>query len=466
MKVYKRDLKLNKSELEEALAFRRLNVALHYTQTEYQCANCHTIYKKELNQCPHCKCQPLIKFTKRKKSYEHISSVEVFRKEKDYQIGLLFLIDDYMAKDSQLKRTVYLIRKSEYSDKVSVRVKDGLYVGSVSNALIGGYGFDLNSDKFCEWEYDKSIAYRHSWNNVSHIIDINKSILLEHPTLKYIYQEKNLHEIDNRHIGKALKYPSVIEMLNKRSSRADKYNSLPTLKRYKSTYLKYFHYFEKVGYINPKLLQKLSKIPEMIEFSVFRKLYRLSYFPKELKTRTDLENYCKIVPNKGWFDDKSYKDYLRMAATRGLELSDDVKFNKNWKYDHDQWVKEIEIEKELEKEDKFIKAMSKYQSKKFKVQKKEIFVEIPHSIKDLFYESDQLHHCVKDYSDRIIKGNCLIVFVRIKPGEPFITVEIQGQKVIQMRGKGNITNMILPEHRKAVNQFIKQEVISMGEASS
>jgi hypothetical protein len=204
----------------------------------------------------------------------------------------------------------------------------------------------------------------------------------------------------------------------------------------------------------------------MIEFSVFRKLYRLSYFPKELKTRTDLENYCKIVPNKGWFDDKSYKDYLRMAATRGLELSDDVKFNKNWKYDHDQWVKEIEIEKELEKEDKFIKAMSKYQSKKFKVQKKEIFVEIPHSIKDLFYESDQLHHCVKDYSDRIIKGNCLIVFVRIKPGEPFITVEIQGQKVIQMRGKGNITNMILPEHRKAVNQFIKQEVISMGEASS
>lgn len=461
MKIYKRDLKLKKLELEEALAFRRLNVALHYSKEQYQCGNCFTVYEKKLDQCPHCKCQPLTKFTKRKKSYEHISSIEVFRKEKDYQIGLLFLIDDYMTNDGILKRVIYLIRKSEYKEKVSVMIKSGLYVGGMSHALYCGYGFNLHSDSFYHEDYDRSMAYSNSWNNVSHIVDINKSILLNHPILKYIYKQEDLHNINNRHLGKALKYPHVVEMINKRSNRSDIYNGLPTLKRYKKTYLKYFNYFEKVGFINPKLLQKLSKIPEMIEFSIFKKLRRLSYFPKELKTRSDLENYSKIISNEGWFDDKSYRDYLKIATERGLQLTDEVRFNKNWKYDHDQWVKEIEIEKELAKEEDFVKVMSKYQSKKVRIQKKEILIEVPHSIKDLFHESDKLHHCVKSYSDDVIKGKCLVVFVRINPGEPFITAEIKGEKIVQMRGKGNSTNMILPEHRKAVNRFIKQELRPM-----
>lgn len=461
MKIYKRDLKLKKSELKEVLAFRRLNVALHYSKEEYQCTNCFTIYKKDLDQCPHCKCQPLTKFTKRKKSYSHISSIEVFRTEKDYQIGLLFLIDDYMTESGNLKRSIYLMRKSEYKDQLSVMVKQGLYVGGMSHSLYIGYGFNLHSTNFYEEEYDKSMAYSNWWNNVNCIGTINKSILMDHPVLKYIYKPKDLNRINNKNIGKALEFPHVVEMIKKNSNRYDIYHGLPTLKRYKKTYLKYFHYFEKISRINPKLLQKLSKIPEMIEFSVFKKLSHLTYFPKELKTRTDLENYSKIIPNKGWFDDKSYRDYLRMAAERGIDLTEEVKFNKNWKYDHDQWVKEIEIEKELEKEEKFIEAMSKYQSKKFKVQKKEILVEVPHSIKDLFYESDQLHHCVKGYSDRVIKGESLIVFIRVNPGEPFITAEIKGQKVVQMRGKSNKTNMIQPEHKKAINKFIKQEVIPM-----
>jgi hypothetical protein len=156
-----------------------------------------------------------------------------------------------------------------------------------------------------------------------------------------------------------------------------------------------------------------------------------------------------------------------MAARRGLDTNtEEVKFNRNWKYDHDQWAKEIEIEKEMVKESDFSALMSKYHSKKFKVQKKEIIIEVPHSIRDLFEESDKLHHCVKTYSDQVINGKCIILFVRTKPGEPFITVEVKDGKIVQMRGNRNATNMILPEHKKAVNQFIKQQIKPMEVAAS
>ena len=54
-------------------------------------------------------------------------------------------------------------------------------------------------------------------------------------------------------------------------------------------------------------------------------------------------------------------------------------------------------------------------------------------------ESHVLHHCVGSYSERVAEKECIILFLRkcFDETKPFYTVEVRGQKAVQVQGKGN-----------------------------
>jgi len=451
MKIYKRDHKLNAAEKKQIVERINARTFLKYNKEKYQCGQCHKIFDNNKETCPKCGNTANEYITTRKFSYENKYSVQVFRQEKDYVIELLFVMDDYQrGKEKGFERVFHLIRKTEYKDKVRVMVSAAASYNSQLHVFTyWSSSWRTHDEKFYKEKYSLVKSFTTSWRNIT----INKKILLFHEKLKYIYNLENLREIDNRHIGLALQYPHIVEMLEKHSKRSDKYYSLNTLKRYKKTYLKYFEWFEEEGHIKPKLIMKLSKLKETITHQDFKRLMKFKLIPAEINTRRELELYAQLAPKDNrQFDEQNYKDYLRMAADRNLDLkSEEILFNRNWRNQHDEWALEAKYEKEKHKDPKFKKAYKGLQTTKIK----DYIVKVPDTIKDLFVESETLHHCVRAYVDRIIKGETLILFLRNKIDEPFITVEVKDHHITQIRGTRNKTSMIRPIHREVVNKYIK-----------
>lgn len=56
-------------------------------------------------------------------------------------------------------------------------------------------------------------------------------------------------------------------------------------------------------------------------------------------------------------------------------------------------------------------------------------------IKEMNYESSKLHHCVRIYTDLVVRGNTKIFFLREKGNldEPFATIEVAGKQIIQLK---------------------------------
>ena len=64
---------------------------------------------------------------------------------------------------------------------------------------------------------------------------------------------------------------------------------------------------------------------------------------------------------------------------------------------------------------------------------------VPSRVAELIYEGKKLHHCVSSYTERHLKGQTMIAFVRLasKPNTPLYTLEVRLGQIIQFRGKYN-----------------------------
>lgn len=63
----------------------------------------------------------------------------------------------------------------------------------------------------------------------------------------------------------------------------------------------------------------------------------------------------------------------------------------------------------------------------------------PSTPDDVIAEGHALHHCVGSYTERVAEKECIILFLRkcFDETKPFYTVEVRGQKAVQVQGKGN-----------------------------
>ena len=65
----------------------------------------------------------------------------------------------------------------------------------------------------------------------------------------------------------------------------------------------------------------------------------------------------------------------------------------------------------------------------------------PHSAREIVVEGQKLHHCVGGYARSMAEKRTVILFTRqeAKRNKPFFTVEVQGDKIYQVRGSNNRT---------------------------
>jgi hypothetical protein len=189
-------------------------------------------------------------------------------------------------------------------------------------------------------------------------------------------------------------------------------------------------YYSRVG----ELLKKL------LEYTTFKKFHK----------------YCKEQLEKGYsqFRAKSNYDFLRdYLDYRELNTEFGLPDYPKDLYEAKELLREQQEQIKLKK---YLKKV-KQRAKELKVLENNNFIVMPpRSVEDFVNEGKVLHHCIAQYISRYANKECDIYFVRKieNPEKPFVTVEINGGEILQMRGLHNQTNMITPEVKQLVSSLI------------
>lgn len=147
-----------------------------------------------------------------------------------------------------------------------------------------------------------------------------------------------------------------------------------------------------------------------------------------------------------------YKDYLNNGEALAYDVEDGfVLFPRDLSAAHDQSSMLMDCKK-VEQYDAQIAGIYKKLAKRYQYQKDGLVVLPPKTAQEIVVEGQTLHHCVGGYVVNVVEGRCAILFIRQKehPDQPFITVEIRGDEIVQARGSGNG----IPPTK--VNQFLEQ----------
>ena len=178
-----------------------------------------------------------------------------------------------------------------------------------------------------------------------------------------------------------------------------------------------------------------------------------------------------------------WEDYLTAAEAMGYQLHrENVLLPRNLGTAHDnatgQHRAQLEQEQRIERErreaqrcedqrerDRLI--ADTYAERKAKLEEKYGFeldgyiIRIPASGEEILNEGRKLQHCVGGYADRHIQGKTTILFMRKvkKPDEPWLTIEMNGNKLVQIHGFKNeglhtTKGRFAPDPREVYREFL------------
>ena len=153
-----------------------------------------------------------------------------------------------------------------------------------------------------------------------------------------------------------------------------------------------------------------------------------------------------------------YRDYLEICQKLKYDLKTSfILYTKDLQKSHDKAAHRLKHKADVKTKREFIAAYKDI-SEQLCFEKDGLKIICPSVPDDVISEGHALHHCVGSYIDRVARKECMILFVRKCTGEtkPFYTVEIRGQKVIQVRGVGNCA--ATPEVQGFIDAF-KQQVL-------
>ncbi|MEG0365536.1 MAG: PcfJ domain-containing protein [Coprobacillus sp.] len=153
-----------------------------------------------------------------------------------------------------------------------------------------------------------------------------------------------------------------------------------------------------------------------------------------------------------------YQDYYMTAKKLGMPMyCKEVMFPQSLIKSHDHAFEEYKkYEKKINSENikKFADELKKYEFKE-----KNLIITPATSQEDLIKESKQLKHCVRDYATRMANKETAIFFIRKSrtQDKPYVTLELNKDRVIQCRGYKNNTKIPLDEKVKSfVNDWCKK----------
>ncbi len=146
-----------------------------------------------------------------------------------------------------------------------------------------------------------------------------------------------------------------------------------------------------------------------------------------------------------------YRDYLEICRKMNYDMKNSfVLYPTDLQKSHDKTAHRFKQKKDALMKQKFT-AVYQQLLGKFDFEKSGLKIVYPNTPDDLIAEGHALHHCVGGYGERVADKECIILFLRKCSDEskPFYTIEVRGQKVIQVRGMSN--RDMTPE----VRDFIK-----------
>lgn len=176
---------------------------------------------------------------------------------------------------------------------------------------------------------------------------------------------------------------------------------------------------------------------------------------------------------------RTWKDY--MTAAEGMELRiyrDDVKYPKDLWAAHEETTeqnrKRLEAQRrkqmrrqQKEQAEKEYLALLAYAKRKKDLEKRYgyaaegLMIRVPENREEVVAEGKLLQHCVGGYADRHIAGTVTILFLRKEsaPEVPFLTVEMNGNKLVQIHGFKNegihtAKGRFAPDPREVYKDFL------------
>ena len=134
-----------------------------------------------------------------------------------------------------------------------------------------------------------------------------------------------------------------------------------------------------------------------------------------------------------------YRDYLSICSKLGYDLKNSfVLYPKDLQEAHDRGVAQFQYQKDKRIEKDFI-AVYRGIAGKYDFEKDGMKIVYPDTPDDVVSEGHALHHCVGRYVESVSDGHCIILFLRrcSDESQPFYTIEIQGNKAVQVKGMRN-----------------------------
>ena len=167
-----------------------------------------------------------------------------------------------------------------------------------------------------------------------------------------------------------------------------------------------------------------------------------------------------------------WEDYLTAAEAMGYQLHrENVLLPKALGAAHDSATakhqSKMERERKKAQEEKDRLAALAYEERRVELEKKYSFamdgylIRVPANKDEVLNEGRILQHCVGGYADRHMNGTLTILFMREakKPGVPWLTIEMSGNKLVQIHGFKNeglytTKGRFAPNPREVYREFL------------
>lgn len=154
------------------------------------------------------------------------------------------------------------------------------------------------------------------------------------------------------------------------------------------------------------------------------------------------QQFSKMEPNSyrghnGVVSD--YDDYLGFCEQLQYDMKNEfVLFPKNLNAAHDQ-ARALVKQEDARQYDPQIASIRKELKRRYQFSSDGLMVLPPQSAREIVVEGQKLHHCVGGYASSMARKECVILFVRQEEHktEPFYTVEVKNNRVVQVRGAHN-----------------------------
>lgn len=188
-----------------------------------------------------------------------------------------------------------------------------------------------------------------------------------------------------------------------------------------------------------KVVLHLHEVSKKQYFKRKEEMFNYLYILLEMETINFDSFYNKIektILSKNMDLLTIYLDYIKMSKEHGLSYK---AFPRTVEKHHDIRQKEVRLLLKNKNNNELDGLIQEKYTRHFTKTVKGFAIYQPTKLMDLIKEGDVLNHCVAGYAERVIEGQSLVYFLRStnEPNQPFVTLEIIGNTIIQAAMKYN-----------------------------